>query len=185
MDFANSIAATKKCSTAKILRSKVPLRQKFLLDGTSFYLGGRTGNKNVILSGVEFACGIDMAKMIDTAIKHPEELSQKELISIIQMLADTIERNSDRQASLINFRRFDDKLRNIDAIAASRIIKNLLNSMNGVKQSCDLSDLGGSKQSGFMQSNIATLFERITWCYSSITGMFEQRVSFEDLKNGI
>ena len=185
VDFANSIAATKKYSTAKILRSKVPLRQKFLLDGTSFYLGGRTGNKNVILSGVEFACGIDMAKMIDTAIKHPEELSQKELISIIQMLADTIERNSDRQASLINFRRFDDKLRNIDAIAASRIIKNLLNSMNGVKQSCDLSDLGGSKQSGFMQSNIATLFERITWCYSSITGMFEQRVSFEDLKNGI
>lgn len=185
LHFAESIAAKKDCSDVRILRPKVPLRQKFLLDGTEFYLGGRTSANNDIRAGKQFCPDQEMGDVISIMSSRPNDISDESYVEAFDAVVKALRHNCPLLSDAIKADEYFEAYANAPKNDRAKVVLNLLASANGKKAGCDLRLVGGKQATGVLFKNLASLIDRIVWIDQSVTGMFETKHSFEDLKNGL
>ncbi len=172
-EFAEEIANENGCTNAHILREKIPLRQKLILDGDEFYLFGRTGSRNELRCAKEFAGGLKFTEILNRMNDEETVVSGEELTLFYKRIASFLSSNhcglSEALKLEINFKKFNM----LDLQEKESVILNLLNCINNSVRGCDLSILDMSKFSGYILKNLASAMDEIIWIDTSVTGMFE------------
>ena len=180
--YADSIANNVGCSEAQVLRSKVPYRQKFELEDTDFYLGARSNASNWLTPADEIMADKNISKAAYTALDKPEDLSQEEFSNLYLYLAAKLETACPKLAAALSL---EPKLSNFDALnpeAKGKVIRNILGAAAGSTYGCNMSTIGGKKNSGVMAVALGSKIPRITWIDQSVTGIFEKRTTLEDMQ---
>lgn len=183
--YANQIASENTCHDAQVLRAKIPLRQKFELDGSVFYLFGRSNKKNEIRSARELAGSVELTACVKAAIALAEDFGQEDRVALFEQLVGMLERCCPRLAASLSLR---DHVGDIATLADAEFSKLIAQIVRGSKtdlQGCDLSMLGRSPSSGFMLVNLASNLGAITWIDESVTGMYVRRTTYEDIVHGL
>ncbi len=183
--YAEKIANDAGCSNAKILRSKVPLRQKFILNGDGFVLYGRSNKTNEIRPAAEITLPLSTIEKIADAIDGSINLQDEEFISSYRNIASKIALTNKKLFNTLKLEKLEEQALILNDNDRIKLIGNILRVANGESQGCDLSLVGKTKSIGYMLINIASNLPNIVWCDQSVTGIFEKQTTFEDLLNGI
>ena len=184
-EYAESIAVANKCSDAQVLRAKIPLRQKFELEGSAFYLFGRSTKTNEIRSANEIAGDLTFVTAIRNALKLPEALSQKDKLELYQKVTEKLNACCPRLAELLKLDDYTDQIEALEVADYSKLIDQIVRVCKGELQGCNLSMFSRSPSSGFMLINLASKLKNIIWIDESVSGMSAKRTTYQDLINGI
>lgn len=176
--YADEIAATAKCGKAVILRERVPLRQKFELNGTPYYLYGN----GEIRTAVEL---LGDSLMVWELFNEPELLDASQLIEMYEWLSRAVYVVFPDVARLFSSPKLRAAFLSLGHDEMVSQLKEIVKKLNGDSQKLDVSLLGGSKTGGNIRKSIAKELPSITWIDQSVTGMFEMRTTFEDLCRGL
>jgi len=177
-DYADEIAASAKCGKAIILRERVPLRQKFELDGTPYYLYG----DGEIRPAREL---FGRAELVYKLFSEPDELTSEQLEDIFVWLGYSAWIVFPNIASNFKLNTLYERFQSIDRASKVEQLKAIIKKLNGENQKLDMSWLGGSKTGGNVRKSFTKELPNITWIDQSVTGMFEMRTTFEDLCRGL
>ncbi len=185
-EYAEQLAVAAGCHNAKILRKKVPLRQKFLLDGTEFYLFGRTGKNNEIRAGKEILLPNIIIKLLNKGLKDDTGcLTVSQRLIVFSALNEALAVSCPKLYRVLALSDKMPSLSDIDATAFAKLLKSICLAANGTSKGANLKSIGGKETAGFMQINIAASLHKIIWIDQSVTGIFEKRTTFEELTHGI
>ena len=183
--YAEGIAQNAGCHDAQVLRDKVPLRQKFELDGTEFYLYGRSGKQNEIRPASQIVLDRGMTALAFKALDKPESLTDEEYLQLYSELAARLEITCPKLSDSLALSSRKAKFNTLDSNDKAIIIRNILMVSNGSAQGCDLKLVGGVAKAGFMLVYLGAALPRVTWIDQSVTGIFEKRTTLEDMINGL
>lgn len=183
--YANQLAEQNGCHDAEILRAKIPLRQKFELDGSEFYLFGRTGLRNEIRSAREIAGNVELAIRVKAAIERPVDLDCGERRELFCRLCELLVRACPRLAGSLSLEQYADEVSQLEDAAYAKLIEQIVRGCKTDLQGCDLSMLGRSASSGYMRIDLSKELRNITWIDESVTGMYVRRTTYEDMTHGI
>ena len=183
--FADECARQNKCSEAKVLRSKVCLRQKFELDGVPYYLYGSTGNSNEIRMARELTADIDMTKNVVELFKEEPNLNESTIVMIYDWLADKSKILSKHHDGMIDLRGKNSKFLKLPDDEKVTQLRDIINKFNRTLQTVNLTPIGGVKKAGYLTRNMQSLLSKIVWIDQSVTGIFEHRITFEEMSNGV
>ena len=183
--YANQIASENACHDAQVLRAKIPLRQKFELDGSLFYLYGRSNKTNEIRSARELAGSLELTVRAKAAIESVEDLDQEERLALFKELVGMLECCCPRLASSLSLMGHVDDVATLEDAAFSKLIAQIVRVSKTDLQGCDLSMLGRSPSSGYMLVNLASNLSIIIWIDESVTGMYVRKTTYEDMVNGL
>lgn len=184
-EYANQIASENACHDAQVLRAKIPLRQKFELDGSLFYLYGRSNKKNEIRSARELAGSLELTVRVKAAIESVEDLDQEERLALFKELVGMLECCCPRLAASLSLMGHVDDVAALEDEAFSKLVAQIVRVSKTDLQGCDLSMLGRSPSSGFMLVNLASNLNNIIWIDESVTGMYVRKTTYEDMVNGL
>lgn len=183
--YAESIAKENGCHDPLILRRCVPLRQKFILNGDAFFLGGRSNKTNVARNADEISGNLPQTKLIAAIDKgNGKEIDKEDLVKLILWVVKEfklINRRGSGSLQLDSEEAFQ-KLSDLSVTDLGKLIHTLLDYSRGASQSCDLSSLGRSSQSCFILLTLGSLLPEIIWIDQSVTGIFERQSTFDDLE---
>lgn len=183
--YANEIAAATKCCDAQILRSRIPLRQKLELDGSTLYLYGRSGKTNELRSAVEISGDIAFAEAIDAVISGRRELDAPQRGELLRTVAERARVCCPRLSEALHLDEHYPDAASLDSASFAKLITQLLRCYKAGSQGCDLSMIKRSASSGFMLVNLASKLESIVWIDESVTGMYSRRTTYQDLVDGL
>lgn len=181
--YAEELAAMSGCHDARVLRSKIPLRQKFELDGTEYYLFGRSGSSNEIRPGTEFAGSLELAKVLNR-IKN-DRAEDGEYEHAYDAFAEGVSRTCPKLSSALDLHGRRDSFIALPSKDKAKVLFAIAGCLKGSSQGCDLKAIGGKAKSGFLLQSLASALQRITWIDQSVSGIFEKRTTFEELVNGL
>lgn len=184
-DYAEMIARGNNCHGAQILRAKIPLRQKFILNGSLFYLYGRSNKSNEIRCAQELSGSLETAEMVWRAINDSSELTETDRLALFDTLVKQIRGVCGRLADALNLEESRELATGLDDQVYSKLIEQLVRCCKADLQGCDLSMFERSTKSGYMLVNLASNLAKITWIDESPTGMYFCRTSYEDMVNGL
>lgn len=184
--YADELAAKARCGEATILRARVPLSQKFELDGTPYTLGGKTRKSNEIVLAHEMCGSNNRARLFSQLMGDDSRmLSSEEMLEMYDWLTEQAWFISPKLAKVL---KLEEKRALFSSLAIDdevTVLKNLSKRLNGAARDVDLRLIGGAKQAGKLSIPIASNLQSIVWIDQSVTGMFERRTSFEDLCRGL
>lgn len=182
--FAEQCARGHGCHDAVVLRAKIPLRQKFLLDGIPYYLCGASGQQNEIMAGRSmFAKGPLLAKVCGLA--DGGRLGDDEYKDVYDWIASGIAANDPILSGMLRLKDRESSFMSLDVHAKTDVLVGLLKRASGKAKVVDLRAIGGSSQSGKEMRNVSSLLPRIVWVDQSVTGMYEHMTTFEELCHGL
>lgn len=186
-EYADLIAVKKGCSDAVVLRKCIPLRQKFELDGTPYYLYGSTGGRNEARPAFEPVCSGELLGLVASLFQDGIEpsLTSEDCWMVYDWLAMSIRSASPKLAEMLALEKRRECFVSLDNVDKCRQLTVILKKLNSTSQTVDMSMIGGKKRSGFLLFSIASSLSSITWIDQSVTGMFEMRTTFEDLTHGL
>lgn len=184
--------------SVRILRKKIPLRQKFELDGSEFYLYGRSGSTNELRSAIPIVVDNELARKLDKIVKIADErnvpseynsLTDNDYLNVCQYLSKKLGFTCPLLASALKLSECESAFEELSSVDKAQVIVNILKVANGDSKGCDLKLVAGAKAGsrGFIRKNLASpkVIQEITWIDQSVTGMFETRTTFQDLINGV
>lgn len=177
-EYADEIAAKAKCGKAVILRERVPLRQKFELDGTPYYLYG----DGEIRSAREL---FGNTELVYKLFNSSDELTDNQLIEVYEWLSASAWVVFPIIASNFRLDSLTERFRGIEKPSKIEQLKAIVKKLNGDNQKLDMSWLGGSKTGGNVRKSFTKELPNVTWIDQSVTGMFETRTAFKDLCRGL
>lgn len=182
--FAEQCAHKHGCHDAVVLRKKIPLRQKFLLDGVPYYLCGASGQQNEIVAGKSMlAKGPLLAKVCK--LTGGGRLEDDDCKELYDWIAESIAVNDPILAGMLRLKDREISFEGLDAQTKGDVLVGLLKRASGKAKVVDLRAIGGSSQSGKEMRNISTLLPHVAWVDQSVTGMFEHVTTFEELCHGV
>lgn len=182
--YANQIAANYKCHDAQILRAKIPLRQKFELDGSDFYLFGRSNKNNEIRAAVELAGDVNIIEEFKNILAG-SGCTCEEKKAVLSVLCSLLAHACPKLSDNLSLSKYEADIIGLDEASFAKLIGQVLRACRASSQGCDLSMLGRSPSSGFLLINLASNMTRIKWIDESITGMYSHRTSYEDMIHGL
>lgn len=173
--------------SVQILRKKIPYRQKLELDGTVFYLGGKTNDRNEIRPALQVAVNYDTSRQLATILSGNDTASidLEEYLTLYETLSARIAFTCPLLAENLRLTDYKTDFRDLKQEDKTKVIRNILNVANGTSQGCDLTSIGGKKTQGRLTKDISSQLDKIVWLDQSVTGMFERRTTFEELSNGV
>ena len=183
--YANGIAEQNGCHNVQILRAKIPLRQKFELEGSTYYLFGKTGLRNEVRSAAELAGSLSLVNRVKEVIECAVTVGAGERTSLFEELCSLLDRSCPRLAGSLNLLSHIDMISELDDMAFSKLVTQIVRVCKTDLQGCDLSMLGRSPSSGFLLVNLASKMTDIIWIDESPTGMFAKRTTYWDMVNGL
>lgn len=183
--YAEQRAQAAGCSSAHVLRARVPFRQKFEMEGTEFYLSGRSGRKNVIRPAVEIAGDNELAATICAMNDDASVVSFAEYARTYAALASGLAKTCPKLSDRLELSGRSERFEELEPAEKATVLRNILAVAKGASQSCDIKLIGGHKQSGVMLEDIGKHIPDITWIDQSVTGMFERRTTLEDMQRGL
>lgn len=183
-DYAEQIAAANGCHGAQILRAKVPLRQKFEMDGSTFYLYGRSNKSNEVRSAMELAGDLDFAGLIRSAQLGLMDVSE-DRCKLQNKLIDAAGASCPKLAAALNITEVFNKAFDCNKEDYGTLVLNICKVFEGKTQGCDLRLVGRSMNTGFMLIGMGSNLHSITWIDESPTGMYSHRTTYEDLTHGL
>ena len=184
-EFAETIAEENGCFNARILRKKVPIKQKFELDETEFYLFGRDGKANEIRPASQIVLEPYLTALIVKAADEPKSVSDEDYERLYLRIAEKLEITCPKLSAKLALSDHKKKFDLLEAENKNIIIKNILITSHAGSKACDLRLIGEAEKSGRMRINIATYLPRITWIDQSVTGIFETRTTLEDMQKNL
>lgn len=183
--YAESIAQANGCSGAQILRAKIPLRQKLELEGSEFLLGGKTGSRNVLRSARQIAGGCSLSERINQVILHSEQVTSADRLKLFEELESAIRTISPLLAKRLDLPASGNQIQSLNCKDYSTLIQQIIRYVGGRQQTCDLTMLGRSSQSGFLLLAMGKVMHYICWIDESVTGMFVKKTTYQDMTNGL
>lgn len=185
LEYAEEIAREAGCGDAKILRAKVPLRQKFILDGDEFFLCGRSNKSNEIRAAKEMAASPALTKILFDATKGDLDLDDEGSLKAYRQVDALLSSCNGRLWKALDLMGSENDFLSLSQEKKSKILINVVKVACGASQGCDMKLLGRSASVGFILVNLASRLPDITWIDQSVTGVFERRTTYEDMLNGI
>lgn len=185
LSYANQIAQANKCHDAQILRAKIPLRQKFELDGDLFYLYGRTGIRNEIRSARELAGPISLSKAVATAVSSPEAMGIERRLELFDSLVGKLNVTCGRLSKALSLKDHRGEVDSLGYGDYSKLIQQIVRVSKADSKGCDMSMFGRSPSTGFLLVGLGGQLETITWIDESVTGMWARRTSYKDMIHGL
>ncbi len=185
LEYANQIARVRACHDAQILRAKVPLRQKFELEGSKFYLYGRSGSSNEIRSATELAGDIALVRAVKQAIDGCLEQGNMNKGELFVQLAGMLRVACPKLSERLALEKYVDAVCQLEDAAYSKLIVQITRGCKAELKGCDLSMLGEVSSAGFMRETIASKMPAIVWIDESVTGMYTRRTTYEDMTHGL
>ena len=183
LEYANEIAGRYDCHSAIILRSCIPIEQKLVIDGITYYMHGQSGKRNQLTPASELQCTREMTYLIASLLD--EKLDDEKQNSVIyDWYCKKIESMSPSQAKILSCKNKKEAFLNLSKTERKHQFLELLKLFQD-KTCIDTSLIGGSKQSGTLKRNLSTVLSSIIWIDQSVTGMYEKRTTFEDLTHGL
>lgn len=181
-EYAETRANMAGCSHAKVLRTCIPLRQKFELNGTPYYLYGSTGGSNEIRPALEL---YGHEEVVYKLFHLDEELTDCQLNEMYHWLSTAAPLISPKLTEIMKLTEREGIFIALRAEEKINQLKIIINKLNGTSQTVDMKALGGAPKAGSMKVGIGGSIQSITWVDQSVTGMFEKRTTFEDLCHGL
>ena len=190
--FAEGIAREAGCSGAKVLRARVPLRQKLVLDGTEFWLYGRSDQRNEIRAATQWAPDRRLTDLARRVLDGRGNVEAGEFEELYDAIAEGVGRTCPRLAHALAL---DERRDAFCGLASDEkksaddkkreVIKNLLMALKGDSRGCNLTLIGGKSETGQMKVALGSKIPEITWVDQSVTGIFERRATGEEGSHGL
>lgn len=184
-EYAETIARSKKCHGAQILRAKIPLRQKFILDESVFYLYGRTGACNEIRSGKELAGNLEFSSLMSRVLDGMTEVTEDERVALLASVEINARRCCPKLASALKLDEIADNAIKLDNRQYARVMAQIARCYKSEQKGCDFTPLGLAASVGFLHPNLASVLPSIIWVDESPTGMYSHKTTYEDMLNGL
>ncbi len=188
--YAETIAQEKGCNSVLILRHHIPIKQKFILDGITYYLGGRaSGSRNYARPADEIPGRLDNYKTmhcIEQAVfrKKTDSVPEGSIQAIFSWLTKKLEQSNNKAASLLDVS--SSEIENMFAALSQdiqcQIIQSIAKYSTGASGTCDLTALGKKKNCGLIIFTLGNELPNITWIDQSVTGIFERKTTFKQLE---
>ncbi len=185
LEHAEGIARANHCHGAQVLRAKIPLRQKFIMDGSPFYLYGRSNQTNEIRAAQELAGSVTLVAEVQHATNNPGLLNNRDRVSLYAIVADMLRRACPRLGMNLGLEKHKEQIGDLEDSDFSKLILQLVRVCKCELQGCDLSMFGRSASSGFLLVNLASRLPDIKWIDESVTGMYVRRTTYEDMIHGL
>ena len=177
-EYADAIAEKAGCGKAIILRERVPLRQKFELEGVPYYLYGngeiRAANQLV-----------GSSRLVGNLFERPSELTSDDLTTLFDWACVSSRTVFPEIARVFRLEAQKEQFLELNRDSQIAQLRAIVNKLNGTNQKLDVSWLGGAKTGGNVRKSFAKELPAITWLDQSVTGIFERRTTFEDLCRGL
>jgi CRISPR-associated endonuclease Csn1 len=182
LSFAQDIATKKGYSDVRILRSFIPLRQKFEINGIPYYLGGSTSGYNIIQPARELYPDYGTQILVNRLFTS-EGLDDEDCNHLYDWLVEACDILSPKLSDILLLRKRTPLFRKLALDDKNTQLVALVRKFCLSAQVVDIKRLGGSTSSGSLTIGTGSVFPSIVWIDPSVTGMFERRVSYSDLKS--
>lgn len=182
-EYAESLAHEKKCHDAKILRAKILLRTKLIINGDEFFLCGRSGSQNEVRSARE----ISMSPSETCALKDVlSGCAEDRLFVGAWNRVNKLLSNANKAiAKAIDMPSYLDEALKLDPESRGELLQGILMCARGASRGCNLKPVGGKEKAACKKVSLGAQLQDIIWIDQSVTGMFEKRTTYQDMINGL
>lgn len=184
IDYLAKVHKLADASGVKILK-KICLYQLIELNGSRYYLGGKTGNRRELLLATEAVLSQDLMKQIYALFHLENGSSPLDYHRLYKSLSKALDIISNDLSGILALDRKVEAFESLHEDDKQSILKNLVKRISGETRDVDLRLVGGSKQAGKYAKTIEKELKNIVWIDQSVTGIFESRTTFEDLCRGL
>lgn len=187
-EYADAVAVEQGCQNAVILRKQVPLRQRFELDGTPYYLYGSTSGAHEVRPALELQCDRDMLPLVSRLFAEDNDsrkLHDADYQRLYEWLVGSTKLLSPKLSDALKLDSYRDAFASLGDVEKRQQLIEIIKKLNRTSQTIDISSIGGAKKAGFLRIKMSNCLPSITWIDESVTGMYERRTTFEDLTHGL
>jgi len=182
--YAEVCAQEKGLVDAKVLKERVLLGQRFEMDGRPYYLSGSCSSGNRYKPAYELVADSNTTSMINRLYKGGEPLTGSECDELYRWLRDSFEKVSPTLASCLSATGRYERFHDLPIDEKVKLLTAIVDRLHS-KREMNLKSIGGAVSSGTLSFRFGKKLRSIVWVDQSVTGIYERRITSEDLCRGI